>query len=493
MEVNKLAPKEISYISDSSSDGDSDDERGVIEPTSADEKGGPGIETDSDFEDGAHIITSNRRAARKATNAMYKQAQEEATNRSRNRRVQEAMDMGKETDSDVEGVSFPITDDPNGIASHGGNGEHITDTSTIINYNSKVVRILHPDDEPKRRGRPQVILRQHERYVAPAKKDGCFIATILTNPIPLENISNRLIEGTGSLHFPNMPKDQFDIGAHVLVQNSANGILWDATIIGRTEGKDVGVGAGRVATKPLFLVRFDRWGANYDQWVPAHRLAAPTDTARIGRKYRKARSVRYRSREQYAKNENFNFPEPISQLRAAAVLEDMDMQGIYRIPINFSDARADNPLGMLRIAMLVVDAALPEQSKDENEEKWGKGTSFSRCWREAVAQAKDPTDLMCALMMFEFSLKASWVKPTGLKLMGCMPSRNIVSRRATIGLVAARLWALDATIRYEKNMELEDTGKNVATTDVRKDRYTYHGKAPQAAAGTAIPILELNH
>jgi hypothetical protein len=155
----------------------------------------------------------------------------------------------------------------------------------------------------------------------------------------------------------------------------------------------------------------------------------------------------------------------------------MDLQGIERSFIGFSDAKADNPLGMLRAALLVVEAALPDLSKDENEEKWGKGAQFARCWREAVAQAKDASDMMSALLMLEFSIKSSWLKPTGMKLMGCMPSRNILSRRATLGQVAARLWILDATIRYEKNTELYDSGKNVADTFLRREMHAFGGRA----------------
>ena len=403
----------------------------------------------SDSEDGhtggAHVISSARRAARRATDMLQAQAREEQSRARARRQVIEA----EETESEGENEQKDYT-----------NGDAPGQDET------KPIRVLHPDDEPKKRGRPQQLSKSLEYYTAPAlSKDGRFTGCIVPLSKQLEFISYRLVEGQGSKRYGNAPKS-FGVNDRVVVQNCVNGILWYANVL-----------AVQYGSQPMYKVRYERWGPSYDEWVPPRRLAAPTDTARIGSRYRKARSVQRRSYAQYAQNEAWYFPEPLCQLRAAAVLEDMEVQGIEHLRIGFSDARADNPLGMLRCALLMVEAALPDQSKDENEDKWGKGPSFTRCWRESVAQAKDASDLIGPLMMLEFSLKTSWLKPTGLKLMACMPSRAVQCRRATLGLVAARLWALDATIRYEKNTDLEDSGKNIAEKFLRLERLTYGGRA----------------
>ena len=326
---------------------------------------------------------------------------------------------------------------------------------------AKPVRILHPDDEPKKRGRPQQPLKANNKLPSAALNKGetMQIGIVVPPQSVLKVQSDYLVQGVGRKAKPNAPK-VFGIKNRVIVQNSNNGILWDATVLDKKELDE---------ERTMYRVRFDRWGSAYDTWVPANCIAALTDVACLGRHRRNARQMLERSRHQYAQNQHWNFPEPICNLRAAAVLEDAALQGVERAQINFSDATPDNSLGMLRAAMLVVEAALPEQCKDENEEKWGR-TNFSMCWREGVAQAKDATDMMCALLVLENAIKSSWMKPTGMKLMACMPSRHIMCRRATVGLVAMRLQALDATIRYEKDMEVRDTGKDEASSMLRKQR-----------------------
>jgi len=436
---------------DDSSDGDSEDGEGTHGMEVAE---GDNLQ-DTESEDGGdvHVISSVRRAARKATDLLQAQARADQYTTKVKRHVEEMDD----TASEGEGNALP------GFSVDGADGGPTDEAGNPV----KPVRILHPDDEPKRRGRPQQMTRVLEHSAVPAGgKDGKFAVGPIVPPTrQLEFVSYRLTEGVGNKRYPNKSKD-FNIGDRVLVQNSINGILWDARVLKVRRGY-----------YPSCKVRFDHWGAAYDAWVDPKRMASPTDSARVGRKYRRACTMKHRSYAQHAQNDAWYFPEPICQLRAAAVLEDMDLQGLERAFIGFSDAKADNPLGMLRAALLVVEAALPDLSKDENEEKWGKGVQFARCWRESVAQAKDASDLMNALMILEYSLKISWLKPTGMKLMGCMPSRNILCRRATLGQVAARLWILDATVRYEKNPDLVDSGKNVADTFLRHEIHAFGGRA----------------
>jgi hypothetical protein len=143
-----------------------------------------------------------------------------------------------------------------------------------------------------------------------------------------------------------------------------------------------------------------------------------------------------------------NLPDPISSLRAASFLQDANDQMLSKI--NYSDATIDNPVAMMRCALLTVYAALPYLALDEHEERWGKDKIFHGPWIEAVAQAKNATDIMQCLLILEISIKNSYRKAAGTKIMQCLSSRLVCLRRASIGLAALRLWCLDASIRYDK-------------------------------------------
>jgi hypothetical protein len=112
-------------------------------------------------------------------------------------------------------------------------------------------------------------------------------------------------------------------------------------------------------------------------------------------------------------------------------------------------------LSLLKDAMLQVLAALPQGSLDESDERWGNNFMFS--WKNAISSASDASMLMNCQILLEYGIKNAWLKPAGLKVMGCLPSRSHALRNATIGSVAIRLWMFDQCIRYEKVLDAKQS------------------------------------
>ena len=118
-----------------------------------------------------------------------------------------------------------------------------------------------------------------------------------------------------------------------------------------------------------------------------------------------------------------------------------------RPPLTYSDCY-HSTIGKLRYAMLIIESALPKGCIDESDDRWGD--NFVLSWREAVMIANDATSLMQCQIMLEYGIKTAWLKPIGLKIFSCLASRNHAMRTATYGMVAIRIWALDAMIKYDK-------------------------------------------
>ena len=278
----------------------------------------------------------------------------------------------------------------------------------------------------------------------------------------------------------------------VLVFNERNGVYWDAAVLDvRTPVKSVvgtrdpltgilhpaptsGSGGGGGGTNPIpgpgllpataaaqvVKVRFTEWGEGYDAWFPRKHVLPLRGT--------EARHLRDKSRRKYRQTVVATAPDPICHMRAWTALQDLDPQ-TPRPPVYYSDATSDNPLGMLRAAMLTLESAVPPQALEvKRDGQWG--SDFVLAWRDAVIQAADAVVLMNCMLLLEVGIKPAWIRPGGAKLLACMPNKFISIRRATVGLVATRLFALDTAIAYDKREQ--PSGRPSKATKSHEDKHT---------------------
>jgi hypothetical protein len=127
----------------------------------------------------------------------------------------------------------------------------------------------------------------------------------------------------------------------------------------------------------------------------------------------------------------------------------------------------------------MIEAALPMGAIDTSEDRWGD--DFVIPWREAVAVAADAVSLMQCQIMLEYGIRTFWLKPTGLKLLSCLPSRVQCMKNATLGMVAIRIWVLDMTIKYENVKQEEKEIESSSKTNNSKSKPT----SPPLSTGTS--------
>jgi hypothetical protein len=208
--------------------------------------------------------------------------------------------------------------------------------------------------------------------------------------------------------------------------------------------------------KPCYKVRFSKWGPEYDAWFKETDVYSFTSTIPLCGAYSRGSIDEFKgsvaieeSRDRYLKNRIEHAPALLQSLSAMNFLSHPDRG--CGLPFLFSFSFINNSwsaVGLLRAAMLIIEAALPLGAVDFADDRWGD--NFVVPWRESVWAAQDASALMQCQIMLEYGIRTAWLRPTGLKLFSCLPSRAQAMRTATCGAVAIRLWVLDQTIRYDK-------------------------------------------
>ena len=222
------------------------------------------------------------------------------------------------------------------------------------------------------------------------------------------------------------------------------------------------------AMETMYRIRFRGWGVEHDNWVTKDALAAADS---------QSRSILQGDPSQGLKTTN-----QLDVGLLPPVLDTLHAYRYYKSPsrhhthINGGATPSHTPipflydntseLTVLKAALLMMYHALPYGAVDESEERWGRGVSrmgsggylplaqsntpFSSAWMHNTCTSSTPVQLMESEVMLEHAVKSTWLRPTGTKLLGCLPSRSHAVRHATYGSVAVRLWCFDQAIRYDK-------------------------------------------
>jgi hypothetical protein len=241
-------------------------------------------------------------------------------------------------------------------------------------------------------------------------------------------------------------------GEVVLVESSPlNRILWEARIL------ESRVMAGGFV---LYKVHFLQWDASYDGWYDSERIVTGSEaltTVRGSVRGGSLRALMQESRSEHFTKRVSEAPLLLHSLTAFQFMDELNRAcGPSRASLTFSDASSSD-VALLRSAMLMIEMALPLGAVDEADDRWGD--NFVVAWRQAVVACSDVTGLMQCQIMLEYGVRTAWLKPAGLKLFSCMPSRALCMRSPSIGLVAMRIWLLDLTVRYDKVLVAAVTDK----------------------------------
>lgn len=126
-------------------------------------------------------------------------------------------------------------------------------------------------------------------------------------------------------------------------------------------------------------------------------------------------------------------------------------------------------LGQVTAALLLVEAALPEGCMRDRDE-WGRVRS--EYWEANVVTATSPQMLMEAVLVLEDSLRSDWILPAASVVNVLKPTRTWALTNATVPSVAWRIWALDASLQYDRvsvNGRLRTRGGNPRLAQIRGD------------------------
>ncbi|RYH25189.1 hypothetical protein EON65_15910 [archaeon] len=216
----------------------------------------------------------------------------------------------------------------------------------------------------------------------------------------------------------------------------------------------------------VYKVRYDDWDETYDAYLDEEQLMSEDDLVKkmgnvLDESNQKAESAVAISRKAFFRKQVFTAPEVLFSLQASSYLRIPDRECGQRPPMGFSSCLSS--LEQIRAAMLIIEAALPCGAVDDSEDRWAD--DFVIAWREAVMTASDPVSLMQCQILLEYGIRTSWLKPTGLKLFSCLPSRAQSLKQATYGMVAIRVWLLDMTIKYDK-VQIDKKEKSLLKPDL---------------------------
>lgn len=301
------------------------------------------------------------------------------------------------------------------------------------------------------------------------------------------------------------PKDRrirgfFSPGTKIIVENSSNGLLWDGVV---RKCHDFG-SSGLLHTKysgVFCFVHFLGWGAEYNSWIPVEDVQKQASSKQVAAlKHYKDHCV------VGSDSSRSSLPAMLLNLKscqfllnggkgrrceANAIIGCMD--GLQRVlstiipnmcssgnsgdsSFNWghsvvAGSSAHKDIRLLKAAMLILEASLPEKCVDNSDERWGDDDEgFTDYWRSSVIGASDASSLMECQILLEFSVRTAWLSPAGAKLLTCMPSRTHATRMATYGLVALRVFALDEAVRFElSRRQPESNGPISETEDERYD------------------------
>lgn len=180
----------------------------------------------------------------------------------------------------------------------------------------------------------------------------------------------------------------------------------------------------------------------------------------IGKLKNTGKALAIESKTEYLKSHVWTPPEILTTLQAYQYINESNREcsfttttsssNIESLLLTYSDCQ-HSTISKLRLALLIIEKALPKGCIDESDDRWND--NFVLSWREAVMIASDATSLMQCQIMLEYGIKTAWLKPIGLKVFSYFPSRNHAMKTATYGMVAIRIWTLDSTIKYDKVLQ----------------------------------------
>ncbi|KAL7565041.1 hypothetical protein ACA910_020751 [Epithemia clementina (nom. ined.)] len=232
--------------------------------------------------------------------------------------------------------------------------------------------------------------------------------------------------------------DPFVEGEIVLVESKSKLYLWDASVLELSRGPD---------NQPIdaYKVQYTGWSSRFVEWVHPSRVAEPSEHNR---------ALQAELLDELASS-RAGLPPDLNFLIAKDFLHSGDRaRGNIPLPdfagiawTNETRSMSEKILGLMKVATLAIEAALPVGSI-HNTESGAWRNSHAREWRELVRTCQGPADLMRLVIHLEDNISPEWMREDVGHLRSCLPNRWKAVGEACASGLAIRIILLDRCLKY---------------------------------------------
>jgi hypothetical protein len=219
-------------------------------------------------------------------------------------------------------------------------------------------------------------------------------------------------------------------------------MLWDAVITGVSQRK---LGPAQELVIDAYRVEYKGWNSRFTEWVEPKRVVEPNENNRLLQE--ELNMERAASRGGLPPSLNTlvakDFFYARDRVRGTAPLPDFD-----RIAqANDGASSSEVTFGLMKAAILAVEAALPLGSVDNSDDgPWNR--RYAHQWRRVVELATGPARLMQCVILLEDMIGEDWINQEVMYLRSCLPARWKAMHEASSASLAVRIILLDRSLKY---------------------------------------------
>ena len=227
----------------------------------------------------------------------------------------------------------------------------------------------------------------------------------------------------------------------VLVESENGSFLWEAVIVDVSKDPETSKVNG-------YLVSYKDWNSRFDQWVTPDRVVEPSNNNT---------EVQEEVMREYAETCNHT-PEVLKGMFAFQFCDAKKRaKGKTRSTLELFDCTTvgkhgshnEKLLGLLKGALLMIEAALPRGSVNTDEDGHWNPESAA-LWRSLVKGSLGPETLMRCILVIEDAISPEWYHEQATQLYAAIPKQFRAMGEASLTAAALRISILDRCLKYQK-------------------------------------------
>jgi len=242
-------------------------------------------------------------------------------------------------------------------------------------------------------------------------------------------------------------EEQVDYGApfvedeDVLVESANGKFLWDAVVVDVSKDLETERVNG-------YLVHYKKWSSRFDQWVVPDRVVEPNKVnlevqEEVLQDFNTASDVAPPMLERMFA---YKFLNAKKRARSTPASKSEIFESTFTRP---SASRDEQLLGLLKGAILIIEAALPRGSVGSSTNRsWNP--QAAALWRNLVKDAQGPETLMRCVLLLEDVISPDWLHAQAAQLYSAVPKQWRAMGEASLPAIALRISVLDRCLKYQQ-------------------------------------------